>query len=148
MAAPARKDSGRMAATEALIAALETPKGGFTAEARAGALARLARNRPAAAARRILEMDGSSLADGRPEALPAAVFRAEESPVFGEIDCVKVVFVDGVFDADGLGRFVACRGRICSSGRSGAGRTFTGRKTFTARSKRAASRRSLGRLPR
>jgi len=34
------------------------------------------------------------------EAPTAAVFDNQESPVFGEIDRVKMVFVDGVFDAD------------------------------------------------
>lgn len=33
-------------------------------------------------------------------ALPAAVFQSGEAPVFGEIDRLKVVFVDGVFDAE------------------------------------------------
>jgi Fe-S cluster assembly protein SufD len=33
-------------------------------------------------------------------ALPADVLVTDESPVFGEIDTLKIVFVDGVFDAD------------------------------------------------
>ncbi|WP_108484116.1 Fe-S cluster assembly protein SufD [Oceaniglobus ichthyenteri] len=35
-----------------------------------------------------------------PDAADAAVFHSDESPVFGEIDQLKIVFVDGVFDAD------------------------------------------------
>jgi Fe-S cluster assembly protein SufD len=34
------------------------------------------------------------------EAPPAAVFDPDEAPVFSEIDRLKIVFVDGVFDAD------------------------------------------------
>lgn len=42
----------------------------------------------------------------RPETLadaavtPAALFETDETPMFGEVDRLKVVFVDGVFDAD------------------------------------------------
>ncbi|MGR3660199.1 MAG: Fe-S cluster assembly protein SufD [Paracoccaceae bacterium] len=36
----------------------------------------------------------------QPEVLPAAIFVADEPEVFGEIDRLKIVFVDGVFDAD------------------------------------------------
>ena len=41
MAQPARKDAARVETTEARIAALDLPRGGFTAPARAAALARL-----------------------------------------------------------------------------------------------------------
>ena len=34
-----------------------------------------------------------------PEAAPAALFRTDESPFFTDIDRLKIVFVDGVFDA-------------------------------------------------
>ena len=37
----------------------------------------------------------------QPEAPEAAVFDADEVPVFDGIDRVKIVFVDGVFDAAG-----------------------------------------------
>lgn len=35
-----------------------------------------------------------------PEAPEAAVFETDEDPVFGGFDCLRVVFVDGVFDAE------------------------------------------------
>lgn len=33
-------------------------------------------------------------------AVPAAVFHEDEAPIFGDVDRLKIVFVDGVFDAD------------------------------------------------
>ena len=35
-----------------------------------------------------------------PDAPEAAVFEADEAPVFGALECLRVVFVDGVFDAE------------------------------------------------
>ena len=98
MAAPAKKDTGRISATEALLSGLEIPSGGFTAQARARALARV---REMGLPQRRDEYwkwtDPTSLIAA--ETPTAAVFEDDETPVFGEIDCVKLVFVDGAFDA-------------------------------------------------
>ena len=89
----------KLDATEARIAALEAPKGAVWADAaRADALARV----------RAMGLPGRRdeyWKYTRPESLveavaaEAAVFQAEETPIFGDIDRLKLVFVDGVFDA-------------------------------------------------
>ncbi len=97
MAAPMRKDDGRVAATEARIAALDLPTGGFSAAARADALKRL----------RTMGLPGrrdeywkftDPAAFNAPDS-KAAVFDAAETQIFGEIDRLTLVFVDGAFDA-------------------------------------------------
>ena len=86
-------------ATDDRIAALSMPEGGWSQAARRGALARLQ------------DMGLPKRRDEywkftRPDTLntvavpEAAIFEHDEAPVFGEVDRLKVVFVDGVFDAD------------------------------------------------
>ncbi|MDX1780020.1 MAG: Fe-S cluster assembly protein SufD [Thalassovita sp.] len=36
----------------------------------------------------------------QPEVTPAALFETDEAPVFGDVDRLRIVFVDGVFDAE------------------------------------------------
>lgn len=99
MAAPMRKDEGRVAATEARIAALDLPKGGFSGAARADALARFrAMGLPGRRDEYWKYTDPAPLnAVAAPD---AAVFAADEAPIFGAVDRLTLVFVDGVFDAD------------------------------------------------
>ncbi len=88
-------------ATEARLSALEVPQGaGWAQSARSGALARVrAMGLPA---RRDEYWKFTNPADLiAPEAIPAALFEDRaESIVFGEIDRLRLVFVDGVFDPD------------------------------------------------
>ncbi|UWS01712.1 SufB/SufD family protein [Phaeobacter inhibens] len=95
MAAPERKQSE----TEARLAALTMPEGGCLTEARKAALSR------------VQTLGLPSRRDEywkytRPDTLTAAeapraaVFDAGEAPMFSEFDRIKIVFVDGVFDAD------------------------------------------------
>ncbi|MEM9974920.1 MAG: Fe-S cluster assembly protein SufD [Pseudomonadota bacterium] len=88
-------------ATEARLAALEVPNGaGWAASARSDALARVrAMGLPA---RRDEYWKFTNPADLiAPAAIPAALFEdTSESVVFGEIDRLRLVFVDGVFDPD------------------------------------------------
>ena len=97
MAAPMRKDDGRLAATEVRIAALTLPKGGFTAPARAEALARLrATGLPGRRDDYWRWTDPATFA--APEPAPAAALRVD-TPIFEGRDRVRLVFTDGVFDA-------------------------------------------------
>ncbi|MDG1127667.1 MAG: Fe-S cluster assembly protein SufD [Paracoccaceae bacterium] len=86
-------------ATEARIAALAMPKGGkWIAAARAEALARLrAKGLPARRDEywRYTRPDTLTQAD----APAAALFDGKEPPVFDSVDRLRIVFVDGVFDA-------------------------------------------------
>ncbi|WP_347310076.1 SufB/SufD family protein [Defluviimonas sp. SAOS-178_SWC] len=99
MAAPMRKDDGRLAATETRIAALDLPKGGFSAAARADALKRLkATGLPG---RRDEYWKYTNPADFvAVEAPEAALFVADEAPFFGAVDRLTLVFEDGVFNAE------------------------------------------------
>lgn len=85
--------------TEARIAALTTPKSGWSASARDAALGR------------VRQMGLPTRRDEywkytRPDtlvsvdAIGAAVFEAQEAPIFEAVDRLQIVFVDGVFDAD------------------------------------------------
>ncbi len=85
--------------TEARLAALAMPEGGWSGPARAAALAR------------VREMGLPGRRDEywkftRPDTLvevnapEAALFETQEAPIFDEIDRLKVVFVDGVFSAE------------------------------------------------
>ncbi|MFT3687459.1 SufB/SufD family protein [Paenirhodobacter sp.] len=72
---------------------------GFAAQSRRGALERLtAMGLPGRRDEYWRWTNPTTL--NAPEAAPAAVFRQDDSPVFGDLDRLKVVFVDGVFDAD------------------------------------------------
>ena len=86
-------------ATEARIAALDIPQGGkWIATARAEALARLrAMGLPARRDEywRYTRPDTLTQAD----APAAALFDGKEPPVFDAVDRLRIVFVDGVFDA-------------------------------------------------
>ncbi|KXF91889.1 SufB/SufD family protein [Phaeobacter inhibens] len=85
--------------TEARLAALTMPEGGCLIEARKAALSRV----------QTLGLPGRRdeyWKYTRPDTLTAAeapraaVFDAGEAPMFSEFDRIKIVFVDGVFDAD------------------------------------------------
>ena len=89
----------KLDALEARLSALEMPQGGaWVRQAREGALARL---RAAGLPHRRDEYwkytDPASLVAAEPA--PAALFDARETPLFDAIDRVRLVFVDGVFDA-------------------------------------------------
>ncbi|WP_146345498.1 Fe-S cluster assembly protein SufD [Falsiphaeobacter marinintestinus] len=86
-------------ATEARIAGLALPQGGCLQTARREALARL---REMGLPQRRDEYWKYTRPDTltQPVAMPAAVFEVEEEPVFNDLDRLKVVFVDGVYDAD------------------------------------------------
>ncbi len=99
MAQVQRKDAGRTEATEARIGAMSWPKGGFTAAARAEALARFrAAGLPGKRDEYWRYTDPSSLTVAT--APEAAVFEAhDEAPIFGGRERTVIAFVDGVFDA-------------------------------------------------
>ncbi|MCU9846604.1 SufD family Fe-S cluster assembly protein [Defluviimonas sp. WL0024] len=99
MASPMRKDEARVAATEARLAALDLPKGGFTAHARANALARLREMGLPGRRDEYWKFTDPAVLNAT-EAAKAALFDPKESQLFGGVDCVKLVFVDGVFDAE------------------------------------------------
>jgi Fe-S cluster assembly protein SufD len=82
----------------AFIGGLDLITSGWSAHARADALARLsAMGLPDKRDEYWRYTDPSPLTT--PAAPPAAVFDAQdEAPLFGAIDCLKLVFVDGVFD--------------------------------------------------
>ncbi|MEM6759601.1 MAG: SufD family Fe-S cluster assembly protein [Pseudomonadota bacterium] len=86
-------------ATEARIAALTAPEGGWTAPARASALARL--RKMGLPSRRDeywkYTRPDTLVAIDAPE---AAIFDGQEEPIFGAVERLQIVFVDGVFDAD------------------------------------------------
>ncbi len=86
-------------ATEARLAGMQMPEGGCLAPARQDALARL--RRMGLPGRRD-EYWKFTRPDTliQPEPLPAAVFVNDEAPVFDDIDRLKIVFVDGVFDPE------------------------------------------------
>ncbi|WP_413871055.1 SufB/SufD family protein [Albidovulum sp.] len=97
MAAPMRRDDTRLAATEARIAALALPKGGFTAPARAEALARFrATGLPGRRDEYWRWTDPAPF--NAPDAAPGTAVRVD-TPLFEGRDKVRLVFTDGVFDA-------------------------------------------------
>ena len=86
-------------ATDTRLNGMELPVGGCLADARRAALSR------------VQTMGLPNRRDEywkytRPDTLTqdtaptAAVFKHDEAPIFGEFDCLKIVFVDGVFDAE------------------------------------------------
>ncbi|EIE51415.1 Fe-S cluster assembly protein SufD [Salipiger aestuarii] len=86
-------------ATEARIAALDLPTGGWSAAARGDALARLrATGLPGARDEYWKYTRPETLTSAAPK--PAVVFTPDETPLFDGIDRLKIVFVDGVFDTD------------------------------------------------
>ena len=84
--------------TDARLASLTMPTGGWTEAARRNALSRL---KAAGLPQRRDEYWKYTRPDTLTQAnvVPAALFK-EETPIFSAIDSLKVVFVDGVFDAD------------------------------------------------
>ncbi|MFP7571540.1 SufB/SufD family protein [Marivita sp. S2033] len=86
-------------ATEARLAALDLPQGGWSDAARKDAVARVrAMGLPNARDEYWKYTRPDTLV--QPDAPKAAVFEDTDAPVFGEVDSLKIVFVDGVFDAD------------------------------------------------
>ncbi|MFL4471097.1 Fe-S cluster assembly protein SufD [Tateyamaria armeniaca] len=95
MAAPAAKPD----LTEARIANLTLPKGGWSEAARTEALARL---RSTGLPQRRDEYWKFTRPDllTQADAPGAAVFHADEAPIFGGTDALRIVFDDGVFNAE------------------------------------------------
>jgi len=89
----------KLSPTEAMIAGLEMPGAGWSKTAREEALARL---RAMGLPERRDEYWKFTRPDTliQPSPLPAAVLSNDEAPLFDDMDRLKVVFVDGVFDAD------------------------------------------------
>ena len=87
-------------ATDARLAALTLPDGaGWATEARQSALSRVtAMGLPIKRDEYWRYTDPTSLTSI--DAPEAAVFETDESPVFNDLDRLKIVFVDGVFDAE------------------------------------------------
>lgn len=86
-------------ATEARLAGLSVPEGGWSAPARADALSRLrAMGLPHARDEYWKYTKPQSLVAA--EAPKAEVFVTDEAPMFADRESLKVVFVDGVFDAE------------------------------------------------
>ncbi|PYG29845.1 SufB/SufD family protein [Pelagimonas varians] len=95
MAAPQVKQGP----TQARVDALELPTGGWSTPARQDALARVqAMGLPHARDEYWKYTKPASLVDAA--VILAAVYSTDETPMFGDMDRLKVVFVDGVFDAD------------------------------------------------
>ncbi len=96
MAAPARKTE----TTEARLAGLTLPVGGaWAAEARKAALNRVeTMGLPGRRDEYWRFTDPSRLTTAEPP--KATVVEAGEAPVFDQVDALKIVFVDGVFDAE------------------------------------------------
>lgn len=86
--------------TEARLAALTLPAGGaWATEARDAALSRVqAMGMPGRRDEYWKYTDPTRLTNPTP--ISAAVFDPQETPVFDAMDRIKIVFVDGVFDAD------------------------------------------------
>jgi len=86
-------------ATDARLAALDLPKGGWSDPARQDALARVkAMGLPNARDEYWKYTKPDTLV--QPDAPEAATFHTDETPVFEGVDRLKIVFVDGVFDAE------------------------------------------------
>lgn len=95
MALPKLKQS----ATEARLDALTLPEGDLLQAARSAAVARVqTMGLPYRRDEYWKYTRPESLVDA--EAPKADVFTSDEAPLFGAFDSVKIVFVDGVFDAD------------------------------------------------
>lgn len=87
-------------ALDARLGALSLPKGGFTAAARADALARLqSMGLPAPRDEYWRYTDPKPFNAPQPQPLPLEADQGD-SPLFSDLDRLKLVFVDGVFDAD------------------------------------------------
>ncbi|WP_292286561.1 SufD family Fe-S cluster assembly protein [Marivita sp.] len=86
-------------ATEARLAALDLPSGNWSEAARKDAVSRLrAMGLPHARDEYWKFTRPDTLV--QPDAPKAAVLEADETPVFGDVDCLRLVFVDGVFSVE------------------------------------------------
>ncbi|MGX9353976.1 Fe-S cluster assembly protein SufD [Roseobacteraceae bacterium S113] len=84
--------------TDARLAGLSMPQGGWSAAPRSDALARVqTMGLPGARDEYWKYTRPATLTSAEPT--PAALFSSDEAPVFDSIDRLKIVFVDGVFDA-------------------------------------------------
>lgn len=85
--------------TDAMLASLKMPQGGWTDTARKDALARV---QTMGLPQRRDEYWKYTRPDTlvQAQAEPAALRTSDEAPLFDSIDRLKIVFVDGVFDAD------------------------------------------------
>ena len=98
MSVTMRKETGRSEATEARIAGLDLPKGGFTAAARGAALTRLrTMGLPTSRDEYWKWTDPAVLNGATPPG--SAAFRVDR-PIFDGRDKLRLIFTDGVFDAD------------------------------------------------
>ena len=89
----------KLDATEARLDAMSLPKGGWSDAARADAVSRVrAMGLPSRRDEYWKYTRPDTLVDA--VAPQAALFDPQEDPVFSEIDRLKIVFVDGVFDAE------------------------------------------------
>lgn len=89
----------KLTATEARLDRLDLPQGGWSAPARADALKRLqAMGLPTARDEYWKFTRPDTLV--APEVPPAGTLENDEGPMFGARDRLKIVFVDGVFDAE------------------------------------------------
>ena len=85
-------------ATDARLAVLDMPQGGWSKEAREDALSRVqAMGLPGARDEYWKYTRPETLV--QPEAPKAALLDGDETPIFGDVDRLKIVFVDGVFNA-------------------------------------------------
>ncbi|MCX8226411.1 MAG: SufD family Fe-S cluster assembly protein [Sulfitobacter sp.] len=85
--------------TDAMIATLDMPQGGWADAARRDALARVhAMGLPERRDEYWKYTRPDTLV--QPQAVPAALRDSDDTVLFGSVDRLKVVFVDGVFDAD------------------------------------------------
>ena len=86
-------------ATDARLAVLDMPSGGWSDSARQNALSRVrSMGLPSARDEYWKYTKPETLV--QPVAPSAATFHSDETPVFGDVDRLKIVFVDGVFDAE------------------------------------------------
>ncbi len=89
----------KQTATDARLSALELPKGGCLTAARQAALARVqTMGLPSRRDEYWKYTRPDTLVQA--EAVPAAVFHNDEEPMFSNRERLRIVFVDGVFDAE------------------------------------------------
>ncbi|WP_417606427.1 SufB/SufD family protein [Primorskyibacter flagellatus] len=88
----------KLDATDARLATLSLPEGGWAEPARRDALARVQATGLPGRRDEYWKYTRPDMLTAE-TAAEAAIFDADEAPVFGEVDQLKLVFVDGVFDA-------------------------------------------------
>ena len=88
-------------ALQARLAALDLPAGGFTAAARRDALARLrAMGLPGPRDEYWRYTDPATFSAAKAGAIGMEADEGPDGPLFDDLDRLKIVFVDGIFDAD------------------------------------------------